>query len=117
MKSSILILVLLFALLLMPVVHAEDALEWYTKAQNAATVGDYSTAIAYYDRALALDKNYASAYAGRAAALNMAGRYGEAVASADSALAIKSMDPVALNARALGLYGLKRYEESAGAYE
>ena len=108
MRSTILILILLFSLLLVPAVLAEDPMEWYTKAQNALTVGDYSTAVTYYNNALQLDKNYAPAYAGRAAALNMLGKYTEAIASADSALALKSMDPVALNARALGLFKLGR---------
>lgn len=117
MRSTILILILLFSLLVVPAVLAEDPLEWYTKAQDAMTVGNYPTAITYYNNALQLDKNYASAYAGRALALTMQGQYTEAIASADSALAIKSMDPVALNARALGLFKLGRYEEAAAAYD
>jgi tetratricopeptide (TPR) repeat protein len=117
MRSTILILILLFSLLFVPAVLAEDALDWYTKAQNALTVGDYPLAVTYYNNALQLDKNYASAYAGRAAALNMMERYTEAIDSADSCLAIKSMDPVALNARALGLFRLGRYEEAAAAYD
>jgi len=100
MRSTILILILLFSLLFVPAVLAEDVVEWYIKGQNAMTVGDYPTAVTYYNKALDLDKKYASAYAGRAAALNMLGKYTEAIASADSGLAIKSMDPVALNARA-----------------
>jgi len=117
MRSTILILILLFSLLLIPAVLAEDSLEWYTKAQNAQTVGDYSTAVSYYNKALELDTHYASAYAGRAAALNMLSRYSEAVDSAESALAIKVNDPVALNARAFGLYKLRRYSEAAVAYD
>jgi tetratricopeptide (TPR) repeat protein len=117
MRSTILILILLFSLLFVPAVLAEDALDWYTKAQNALTVGNYPLAVTCYDNALQLDRNYASAYAGRAAALNMLERYREAIDSADSGLAIKSMDPVALNARALALFRLGRYEEAAAAYE
>jgi tetratricopeptide (TPR) repeat protein len=117
MRSTILILIILFSLLLIPAVLAEDSREWYTKAQNAQTVGDYSTAVTYYNKALELDKNFASAYAGKAAALNMLSRYAEAIDSADSSLAIKVMDPVALNARAFGLYKLRRYSEAAAAYD
>ncbi len=116
MRSTILILILLFLPLFIPAVPAEDAMEWYTKGQNARTVGDYASALTYYNNALQLDKNLATAYAGKAAALNMLGRYSEAIESADSALAIKSMDPVALNARALALYRLNRYKESTVAY-
>ena len=117
MRSTILILILLFSLLVVPTVLAEDALDWYTNAQNALIAGDYPTAVTYYNKALELDKNSAQAYAGRAAALNMLGEYTEAIASADSSLALKSMDPVALNARALGLFKLGRYEEAITAYD
>jgi tetratricopeptide (TPR) repeat protein len=117
MRSTILILILLFSLLLVPTVFAEDPLEWYTYGQNALTAGDYPTAVTSYNNALEIDRNYAPAYAGRAAALNMLGKYTEAIASADSCLALKSMDPVALNARALGLFKLGRYEEATSAYD
>jgi tetratricopeptide (TPR) repeat protein len=117
MRSTILILILLFSLQLAPAVFAEDSLEWYTKAQDAQTVGDYSTAVTYYNNALEIDTHFASAYAGRASALNMLSRYSEAIDSAESALAIKVNDPVALNARAFGLYKLKRYDEAAAAYD
>jgi len=117
MRSTIPILILLFSFLLVPAVLAEDPLEWYTYGQNALTAGDYSAAVTDYNHALEIDRNYAPAYAGRAAALNMLGRYTEAIASADSCLAIKSMDPVALNARALGLFKLGRYEEATAAYD
>ncbi len=117
MRSTILILILLFPLLFIQPAVGEDVQEWYIKAQNALTVGDYPTAVTYYTNALNIDSNYAPAYAGRAAAFNMMGKYTEAIASADSALAIKSMDPVALNARALGLFKLGRYEEAVAAYD
>ncbi len=117
MRSTILILILLFPLLFIQPAVAEDVQEWYIKAENALTVGDYPTAVACYTNALNIDRNYAPAYAGRAAAFNMMGKYTEAIASADSALAIKSMDPVALNARALGLFKLGRYEEAVAAYD
>ena len=74
MKPKALFLLLLLCLLIVPVVTAEDVLEWYTKGQYALTVGDYSAAVTYYNNALALDQNYASALAGRAIALNMAGK-------------------------------------------
>ena len=87
------------------------------KGQNAVTVGDYSAAVTYYNNAIQMDKNYASAYAGRATALNMLGKYNDAIASADSALAIKSMDAVALNARAFAFFKLGQYEEATAAYD
>ena len=90
MRSKIIILVVLFAILAIPAVHAEDAQEWYTKGQNAAIVGNYADALTYYNNALALDKNFASAMAGKAMALNELGNYESAVNLSEQALAIKS---------------------------
>lgn len=103
-------------LLVIPAVHAEDALEWYIKGQNSATVGNYEDAIEYYDNALSVDNKYASAYAGKAIALNHLDRYNEAVVAADAALALKK-NPDALNARAYALFALGRYEESVQTYD
>ena len=81
------------------------------------TVGDYSAAVTYYNNAIQMDKNHASAYPGRATALNMLGKYNDAIASADSALAIKPMDAVALNARAFAFFKLGQYEDATAAYD
>lgn len=117
MRSSILILILFLSFLLIPVVSAEDAVEWYTKGQDALKVGNYQAAITYFNNALMQDSKLAPAYAGRAAALNMQGKYAEAIDSADDALALKSMDPVALNARAYGFFRLGQYENAITAYD
>ena len=117
MRPAILILLLLFLLLIVPVVPAEDVQEWYMKGQSAVTVGDYSAAVTYYNNAIQMDKNHASAYAGRATAFNMLGKYNDAIASADSALAIKPMEAVALNARAFAFFKLGQYEDATAAYD
>jgi tetratricopeptide (TPR) repeat protein len=117
MRPTIPILLLLFLLLIIPAVSAEDVQEWYMKGQNAVTVGDYSAAVTYYNNAIQMDKNHASAYAGRATAFNMLGKYNDAIASADSALAIKPMDAVALNARAFAFFKLGQYEDATAAYD
>jgi tetratricopeptide (TPR) repeat protein len=117
MRPTIPILLLLFLLLIVPAVPAEDVQEWYIKGQNAVTVGDYSAAVTYYNNAIQMDKNHASSYAGRATALNMLGKYNDAIASADSALAIKPMDAVALNARAFAFFKLGQYEDATAAYD
>ena len=61
MKSKVIVLAFLLIFLLIPVVHAEDALEWYTKGQYAVTLGNYADALTYYNNALSVDKNYAPA--------------------------------------------------------
>jgi tetratricopeptide (TPR) repeat protein len=117
MRPKIPILLLLFLFLIIPAVSAEDVQEWYMKGQTAMTVGDYNAAVTYYSKVIQMDKNYASAYAGRATALNMLGKYNDAIVSADSALAIKSMDAVALNARAFAFFKLGQYEDATVAYD
>ena len=117
MKSKVLVLVLLFILLSIPAVHAEDALDWYTKGQYAVLVGNYADALTYFNNALALDRNYAPALSGKAVALNSLGNYDEAITSADAAIAIKPTDKNALNARAYGLLKLGRYAEAVNAYD
>ncbi len=117
MRSTILVLVLAVSLLIIPAAMAEDALEWYTMGQNAATAGNYNLAVTYYDNALAQSPNYAAALAGKAAALNALGKYESALAAADTALTIRASDAVALNARALALFGMKNYNESVVAYD
>lgn len=96
--------------------NAEDYSEWYVKAQNEVTVGNYATAVRYYDNAIALNSRYAPAFAGKAVALNNLGRFDESITVADTALAIKT-DPVALNARADALFALNRYAEAVEAYD
>ena len=117
MRTKIIILVILFAFVVIPCVQAEDAQDWYTRGQSAVLAGNFADALTYYNNALDLDKNFASAMAGKAATLNELGKYGDAVTLSEQALAIKSLDPVALNARAYGLFQLRRYEESAAAYD
>jgi tetratricopeptide (TPR) repeat protein len=114
-KLGIIVAALAF-LLIVPVVHAEDALDWYMKGQDAITVGRYMDAIRYFDNALLLNKNYADAFAGKAVAYNKLGRYGDALSEADKALAQK-MNADALDARASALFGLGRYEEAIVAYD
>ena len=117
MKLKALVLVFLMCFLYIPVVSAEDSLDWYMKGQQALNAGNYAEALTYYDNALALDKNYAAALAGKAVALNGLERYTEAIMSADQALALKPSEQNALNARAYALFRLGRYAEAVTAYD
>ncbi len=102
--------------LLVPAVSAEEASEWYVKAQNMEINGDYATALEYYTNAIAAESGYLPAYAGKAGLLNKMGRYEEALAAAEVVLASKK-DPVAAEARAFAFFSLGRYEESVAAYD
>jgi tetratricopeptide (TPR) repeat protein len=103
-------------LVLAPAVSADDASDWYVKAQGAVSAGNYATAIQYYDNAIAMDPNYATAYAGKAIAQNQLGQFSDALVSADKALAIKT-NADALNARAYALFSLGRYDEAVLTYD
>lgn len=107
--------VLILVFLLVSAVSAEDALEWYTKGQNAAKSGNYADAVTYYDNAVSVDSNYATAYAGKAIALNALGQYSAALDAANKALSIRTLSD-ALGARANALYNLGQYNDAIAAY-
>ena len=116
MQTKALILVLILALLFIPVVHGEDANDWYTYGQNALTVGNYTLALTDFNNALSVSANFASAMSGEAVALNGLGNYTGAIPWAEEALTYRPSDPIALNARAFALYKLGRYNDSVAAY-
>lgn len=62
-------------LLVVPVVQAEDELEWYMKGENAVTIGKYADAVTYYNNAISLNQNYAAAFSGKSYALNQLGDF------------------------------------------
>jgi tetratricopeptide (TPR) repeat protein len=101
---------------IIPVVQAEDSLDWYIKGENAVVIGDYTSAATYYDNAIALDRKYTAAYSGKAFALNQMGDFAGALDAADQALDIK-IDIRALKERAFALFKLRRYNESVSAYD
>jgi tetratricopeptide (TPR) repeat protein len=119
MQARIIVYVLFISVLffvIVPVVQAEDAIDWYIKGENAILVGDYTSAASYYDNAISLDQKYTAAYAGKAYALNQMGNFAGALDAADQALAIKN-DVRALKERAYALFKLRRYDESVTAYD
>ncbi len=111
-KAGILFLIIL---ILVPAVAADDALDWYTKGQNAATAGDYSDALTYYNNALSLDPSYALALTGKAVTLNALGQYSAALDAANQALTIRTSTD-AQNAQAYALFKLGMYNESIASY-
>lgn len=118
MRSQTLILVLLALFLFIPaIVCAEDASEWTIRGQAAIDAGKYSDALGYFNNALAVDKNYASALSGKAVALNALGDYSDALDAANQSLALRSQDNNGLNAKALALFNLQRYDEAVVAYD
>ncbi len=106
----------LVAILIVPTVMAEDAVDWYMRGENAAITGNYADAIGYYDNAIALDQMYAQALSGKAYSLNQIGNYTGALDFSQQALAIRQ-DNRALNSRAYALFRLQRYDEAVTAYD
>src|SRR5512145_2721306 len=117
MRSTLFLLILIASLLFIPFVSAEDAIDWYTRGQNAATAGNFGAAVTYYNNALVIDPKYGAALSGKAAALNEQGKFADALSAADQALAIRPSDAVGMNARALALFRLGRYNDSIPAYD
>jgi len=117
MRAKILIIGLLLAILIIPVVQAEDAGEWTVRGWAALDARQYSNALTYFNNALALDKNSASAFSGKAVTLNALGDYSGALDAATSALAINAKNEKAFSARAYALFRLQQYNESVIAYD
>jgi len=117
MRAKILIIGLLLAILIIPVVQAEDANEWTVRGWAALDARQYSNALTYFNNAIALDKNSASAFSGKAVTLNAMGDYTGALDAATGALAINAKNEKALNARSYALFKLPRYNESVLAYD
>ena len=117
MRSKLLVIGLLLAVLVIPAVQAEDANEWTVRGWAALDAKQYSTALTYFNNAVALDKNSASAFSGKAATLNAQGDYTGALDAATSTLAINAKNDKALNARAYAHFKLQQYNESVIAYD
>ncbi len=117
MRSKLLVIGLLLAILIIPAVQAEDASEWTVRGWAALDAKQYSNALTYFNNAIALDKNSASAFSGKAVTLNALGDYSGALDAVTSTLAINAKNDKALNARAYALWKLQKYNESVVAYD
>ena len=79
--------------------------------------GDFSAAIASYDKAIELNPEYADAYNNRGNALSGLERYAEAIASFDKAIALNPELAVAYYNRGVALVDLERYAEAIASYD
>jgi tetratricopeptide (TPR) repeat protein len=85
MRAKILIIGLLLAILIIPAVQAEDAGEWTVRGWAALDAKQYTSALTYFNNAIALDKNSAAAFSGKAVTLNTLGDYSGALDAASRA--------------------------------
>ena len=89
-----------------------DAFGWFLRGSAAYEAGQYTEALAAYDRALALRPDDPNALNNRGIALRNLGRYDEALADYDRALALGPDHPDTLNNRGIALNYLKRHDEA-----
>ncbi len=91
--------------------------EWVEYGNSLFEVGDYSGAITAFDRAIAIDPDYANAWNNKGYALNKLGRYEEAITAFDRAVSIDPDYAFAWNRKGCALYELGRYEEAITAFD
>src|SRR5919197_6464229 len=82
------------------------------KGLDLINSGDYSEAITYFDKALAMNSSNVNALNNKAFALYSLGNYSEAISYYDKALAIEPDDATVLNNKGLVLYSLGSYYEA-----
>jgi tetratricopeptide (TPR) repeat protein len=92
-----------------------DALHLLAVVQSR--LGKKDTALASYDRALALRPDYAEAFSNRGVTLHELKRFEEALASYDRALTLRPDYAEAFCNRGLTLHKLKRFEEALASYD
>lgn len=78
---------------------------------------NYTSAIAVYDQAIAIDTGNFNAWNGRADALNRGGNFTGALAASDTAIALDPSRADGWINRGYILYNLGRYDEELKAYE
>jgi tetratricopeptide (TPR) repeat protein len=92
-----------------------DALHLLAVVQSR--LGKKDTALASYDRAVALRPDYAEAFSNRGVTLHELKRFEEALASYDRALTLRPDYAEAFCNRGLTLHKLKRFEEALASYD
>ncbi len=86
--------------------------EWLAVGNTYYDEGIFEEALLAYERAIAIDPNFAAAYIGKGVALRNLKRYDEALLAHDRAMQIDPGDAAAYNNKSLVLNDLRRYRES-----
>jgi protein O-GlcNAc transferase len=90
----------------------KEVLELLKRGHGYAKRTKYKEAMAYYDKALKLDPNYAESWYLRASVFIETGRPNEALSDCDKALALDQNYADAWSKKALALFNLERYEDA-----
>jgi tetratricopeptide (TPR) repeat protein len=110
--------IIFITLLICPPVFAADlADQYYGDGINLSKQGQYSEAVAAYDKVVFISPNNAYAWNNRGVALDNLGRYLEAVASYDRAVSVQPAYAEAWYNRGLALRKFGRYTDAIASYD
>jgi tetratricopeptide (TPR) repeat protein len=117
-RSGIIVgIFLLLLLIFSPVTAADLADQYFNEGLNLSKLGQYSDAVAAYDKAVFIRPNNADAWNNRGVALDNLGQYSEAISSYDKAIALKPGYADAWYNRGVALRKLGRYAEAVTSYD
>ena len=116
-RSGIIVGIFLLLLLLPPVTAADLADQYYREGVNLSNLGQYSEAVAAYDKAVFIRPNNADAWNNRGVALDKLGQYSEAVSSYDKAVTLQPGYADTWYNRGVALRKLGRYADAVTSYD
>ena len=117
-RSGIILGVFLLLLIIVPLVTAADLAEqYYGEGVNLSNLGQYSDAIAAYDKAVFIRPAHADAWNNRGVALEKLGQFSEAVSSYDKAVTLQPGYADAWYNRGVALRKLGRYADAVTSYD
>ena len=117
-RSGIIVGIFLLLLLIVPLVTAADLAEqYYGEGVNLSNLGQYSDAVAAYDKAVFIRPSNADAWNNRGVALDKLGLYSEAVSSYDKAVTLKPGFADAWYNRGIAYRKLGRYADAVTSYD
>ncbi len=91
--------------------------EWLEEGDALYDLKRFDDAIHAYDRAIALDPSYATAYNNKGLALYDLKRFDDAIHAYDRAIALDPSYAIAYNNKGNALYDLKRFDDAIHAYD
>ena len=94
-NRSLLIVLIVILLLLSAVVHAEDAMTWYSRGEDLTKRGEYGAAINSYSTALSLNPLYLNAWIGLGYAYTKSGQNDMAIDAYTHAISIEPNTTIA----------------------
>lgn len=110
-------IIFLAVLIFPPVTAADLAEQYFNEGVNYSKLGQYSDAVASFDKAIFIKSNNAIYWNHRGMALDNLGRYTDAIASYDKALAVRPDYADAWSNRGISLRKLGRYTDAVLSYD